>query len=241
MGPGWKHFPFLERFVFSHPILPWLKSASSELGMDLTTLGCLQLPCSSPALTQLPLPAPLAPRTPLTPSLKGVKGFDSSGRNTSYTSRWKMVTVCLFPSFVFACLLMRAELGGWERQQNREFSRPWNQTVPKTGPGGRIIFLIEGMGGKEGSSFPFSPLPYSPLSLNSTCSLCGSMPQTQALDPSLTHHGPPTPRTPHPIYAWCSVWLAAFVQCGGRERLGVCERGPGRSPGRVGISRQREN
>ena len=124
MGKRPKHFPFLERFVLSHPILPWLKSASSELGMDLTTLGCPQLPCSSPALTQLPLPAPLAPRTPLTPSLKGVKGFDSSGRNTSYTSRWKMVTVCLFPSFVFACLLMRAELGGWERQQNREFSCP---------------------------------------------------------------------------------------------------------------------
>jgi len=52
--------------------------------LDFT--ACLVAP---PALTQLSLPAPLAPRTPLTPSFKGVKGFDSSRRNTSYTSKWE--------------------------------------------------------------------------------------------------------------------------------------------------------
>ena len=69
-----------------------------------------------------------------------------------------MITVCSLPFF----FLMRTEFGGWGEIMNREFSSPWNQIVPKTGPGGKIILLIlEDLGGRGRGggrvSLPFSP------------------------------------------------------------------------------------
>ena len=97
--------------MVSHTPFSLLKSASSELGMDLTTPGCPPL-VAPPALTQLSLPAPLAPRTPLTPSFKGVKGFDSSGRNTSYTSRWEDGHRVYVPFLCFCLFVDEGRVGG---------------------------------------------------------------------------------------------------------------------------------
>lgn len=180
-------FPFLEKACFLTLHAPPTEIYFLGTGRGPHRSGMLP-PWNSPPPTQPPLPRALS-------SFSGVKDFASYWRNISHTSRWRDDNSVLFPSFFF--FLMRTEFAGWGEIMNREFSSPWNQIVPKTGPGSRIILLIlEDLGGRGRGIPPLLPTFPLILPVPSGATHLGNKPWTPA---TITRAVPPPHKTPHPV------------------------------------------